>query len=248
VGDFAAIYIEPESGRVVNLTRFGMGGNTPDLITRALEDLYSWSGNFGQWQRPVFEPLLTRPNAGAWYLSGMLDAVNSIRLGPTAPDIVIARHDGGLSDYASSGAPDEVSMRTDQTVQDGGGQGYASGAKAASKPEPKPEQQESNPAADLPGQDAAPQDVAPQGATVSDADQPADNVAAAENTHASSTAEHVAMAAGVGILGLSGALGKSGNTTVVFNSKTNTWEPKASRKRGLSVRQPALTESGSKDE
>jgi hypothetical protein len=83
---------------------------------------------------------------------------------------------------------------------------------------------------------------------VSESDQPADNVAAAENTHASTTAERVAMAAGVGILGLSGALGKSGNATVVFNSKTNTWEPKASRKRGLSVRQPALTESGSKDE
>ncbi|MGE8672033.1 MAG: beta strand repeat-containing protein [Achromobacter kerstersii] len=262
VGDFAAIYIEPESGRVVNLTRFGMGGNTPDLITRALEDLYSWNGNFGQWQRPVFEPLLTRPNAGAWYLSGMRDAVNSIRLGPASPDIVIARHDGGLSDYASSGAPDEVSMRTDQTVQDGGGQGYASGAKAAPKPEPKPApkpaQDASNPAADLAGQegagqdgageDAATQDAAPQGAAVSESDQPADNVAAAENTHASSTAERVAMAAGVGILGLSGALGKSGNATVVFNSKTNTWEPKASRKRGLSVRQPALTESGSKDE
>jgi len=238
---------------VVNLTRFGMGGNTPDLITRALEDLYSWNGNFGLWQRPVFEPLLTRPNAGALFVSSLLDAVNSIRLEPTAPDIVIARHDGGLSDYASSGAPDEVSMRTDQTVQDGGGQGYASGAKTASKPEPKPAQEASNPAADLAGQDAAgqdaaTQDAAPQGAAVSESDQPADNVAAAENTHASTTAERVAMAAGVGILGLSGALGKSGNATVVFNSKTNTWEPKASRKRGLSVRQPALTESGSKDE
>ncbi|WP_211269876.1 hypothetical protein, partial [Bordetella hinzii] len=42
-----------------------------------------------------------------------------------------------------------------------------------------------------------------------------------------------AMAAGVGVLGLSGALGMAGS--VVFNSKTNTWEPKARRKTGLRV-------------
>ena len=44
VGDFAAIYFDLSGSRVVNLTRFGPGGNSPDLITRSLEALYSWPG------------------------------------------------------------------------------------------------------------------------------------------------------------------------------------------------------------
>ena len=43
--------------------------------------------------------------------------------------------------------------------------------------------------------------------------------------------ERAALAAGVGVLGLSGALGATGS--VVFNSKTNTWENKARRKTGV---------------
>ena len=47
VGDFAAIYFDLSGSRVVNLTRFGPGGNSPDLITRSLEALYSWPGTRG---------------------------------------------------------------------------------------------------------------------------------------------------------------------------------------------------------
>ncbi|EFF74850.1 type I secretion target GGXGXDXXX repeat (2 copies), partial [Achromobacter piechaudii ATCC 43553] len=248
VGDFAAIYIEPESGRVVNLTRFGMGGNTPDLITRTLEDLYSWNGDFGAWPRPAYMPLMTRWSAGASATAGQEEQAHRVSMGPAQPDIAIARHDGGLSDYASAGARGEVFLRTDQTAQ-GSGQGYPSGAQPAQgkRPEPKPERQADPDAASQEGASSdEPALVAPKTAALTEADPAVDGSASADPANA--LAEEVAMAAGVGILGLSGALGKSGNATVVFNSKTNTWEPKASRKRGLSVRQPVLTERESKDE
>ena len=80
VGDFAAIYIQPESGRIINLTRFGQGGNTPDLITRAMEDLFSWNGNFGDWSRPVFGALSTRWGADSYLNGGVQDLIDRIRL------------------------------------------------------------------------------------------------------------------------------------------------------------------------
>ncbi|WP_218824181.1 calcium-binding protein, partial [Achromobacter xylosoxidans] len=151
VGDFAAIYIDPASGRIINLIRFGQGGNTPDLITRAMENLYSWSGNFGDWPRTGFGAL-----AGTGAADGHAGAdghalAARVSLGAARPDIVIERHDGGLSDYASSAAPHQVSMRTDQTVQDGG-QSHAGGVRSASPgaaPQSRPEE-------DSARQDAAP--------------------------------------------------------------------------------------------
>ena len=59
VGDFAAIYFDLSGSRVVNLTRFGPGGNSPDLITRSLEALYSWPGT-GACAHPVFERAWTQ--------------------------------------------------------------------------------------------------------------------------------------------------------------------------------------------
>ncbi|MBC9906853.1 beta strand repeat-containing protein, partial [Achromobacter xylosoxidans] len=236
VGDFAAIYIDPASGRVINLTRFGQGGNTPDLITRAMENLFSWNGNFGDWPRPAFGAL-----AGWGAADGQTDAQGQalaarVSLGVARPDIVIERHDGGLSDYASSAAPHQVSMRTDQTVQDGG-QGYAGGAQAASP-------------TSAPVEDAVPPDAAPAAEGAAQTGQPDARADAQAPLSGSSAAERAALAAGVGLLGLSGALGAASKGTVVFNSKTNTWEPKAARKRGLSVRrrEPELTETGSEDE
>ncbi|MGE8680999.1 MAG: hypothetical protein ACN6PE_20480, partial [Achromobacter marplatensis] len=240
VGDFAAIYIQPESGRIINLTRFGQGGNTPDLITRAMEDLFSWNGNFGDWSRPVFGALTTRWGADSYLNADVHDLIDRIRLGAARPDIVIDRDGGGLSDYASSATAGEVSMRTDQTVQDGG-QGYAGGTPPVDPSDEQAPQADAQPVASLP--DAEPADRRADGL----ADP---SPAAAVPESGASAAERVAMAAGVGLLGLSGALGTSGNGTVVFNSKTNTWEPKAGRKRGLSVRReaPQLTEIGSEDE
>ena len=60
VGDFAAIYFDLSGSRVVNLTRFGPGGNSPDLITRSLEALYSWPGTLGHAPHPVFERAWTQ--------------------------------------------------------------------------------------------------------------------------------------------------------------------------------------------
>ena len=60
VGDFAAIYFDLSGSRVVNLTRFGPGGNSPDLITRSLEALYSWPGIAGHAPHPVFERAWTQ--------------------------------------------------------------------------------------------------------------------------------------------------------------------------------------------
>uniref|UniRef100_UPI001C52AC87 calcium-binding protein n=1 Tax=Alcaligenes xylosoxydans xylosoxydans TaxID=85698 RepID=UPI001C52AC87 len=240
VGDFAAIYIDPASGRIINLIRFGQGGNTPDLITRAMENLYSWSGNFGDWPRTGFGAL-----AGTGAADGHAGAdghalAARVSLGAARPDIVIERHDGGLSDYASSAAPHQVSMRTDQTVQDGG-QSHAGGVRSASPgaaPQSRPEE------------DSARQDAAPAVEGAAQAAQPDARAQAEVPVSGASAAERAALAAGVGLLGLSGALGAAGKGTVVFNSKTNTWEPKAARKRGLSVRrqEPELTEVGSEDE
>ncbi|MDF8362245.1 beta strand repeat-containing protein [Achromobacter anxifer] len=253
VGDFAAIYIDPVSGRVINLTRFGQGGNTPDLITRAMENLYSWSGNFGDWPRPAFGALVSRWGADNRQEAEGREAADRVSLGVARPDIVIDRHDGGLSDYASSAPADAVSMRTDQTVQDGG-QGYPGGAQpAAATQAPAAKTPAADPADEAASQDAAPTaTAAPQDARAhveSDAGSGLQSDAAPAATGASA-AERAALAAGVGLLGLSGALGASGNGTVVFNSKTNTWETKAARKRGLSVRrqEPELTEIGSEDE
>ncbi|CAB3624324.1 hypothetical protein LMG3431_00001 [Achromobacter pestifer] len=254
VGDFAAIYIEPESGRIINLTRFGQGGNTPDLITRAMEDLFSWNGNFGDWQRPVFGALSTRWGADAYLNANGQDAVDQIRLGATRPDIVIDGVGGGLSDYASSGAADEVMVRSDQTVQDGG-QGYPAQPKPAAKKAPETKAPDANPSDATPAEQPAQAGQDDQKTTMLDADaaieQTGDQPAMqADADRADTHAERVAMAAGVGLLGLSGVLGTAGSATVVFNSKTNTWEPKAARKRGLSVRReaPQLTEIGSEDE
>lgn len=53
VGDYAAIYLDPLTGRIVNLTRFGLGGNAPDLIARSMADLFSEPAHWGQGARPA---------------------------------------------------------------------------------------------------------------------------------------------------------------------------------------------------
>src|SRR5690606_15011160 len=53
VGEYAAIYTDPVSGRVVNLTRFGQGGNRPDPFANANEMLFSKTSAWGQASKRV---------------------------------------------------------------------------------------------------------------------------------------------------------------------------------------------------
>ena len=112
VGDFAAIYFDLSGSRVVNLTRFGPGGNSPDLITRSLEALYSWPGTLKHAPHPVFERAWTQRSVAFLSAGHAAQDGGRVSVAPERPDIVIERHDGGISIYAAGdAAPGVVSMR-----------------------------------------------------------------------------------------------------------------------------------------
>ncbi|WP_412778660.1 hypothetical protein, partial [Bordetella trematum] len=214
VGDYAAIYLDPWSGRIKNLVRFGMGGNTPDLIARTMELLYSRSATLGQLPHPVFE----READTRVVLAGSPVAVS---LAATRPDIVLARDGQALSDYAA-GTDDPLAMAA----------GLDAAASGQSQAVPVAGQVEPVQAAVPPAQDVQDEPVT--------ADPPADGQAEAAPSGepdapqaATSPSERLAQAAGVGVLGLSAALGAGGS--VVFNARTQSWEPRSRRKSGLRV-------------
>ena len=121
VGDFAAIYFDLSGSRVVNLTRFGPGGNSPDLITRSLEALYSWPGTLGHAPHPVFERAWTQRSVAFLSAGHAAQDGGRVSVAPERPDIVIERHDGGISIYAAGdAAPGVVSMRGGADASDAG--------------------------------------------------------------------------------------------------------------------------------
>ena len=135
VGDFAAIYFDLSGSRVVNLTRFGPGGNSPDLITRSLEALYSWPGTLGHAPHPVFERAWTQRSVAFLSAGHAAQDGGRVSVAPGRPDIVIERHDGGISIYAAGDATHgEVSMRGGAGASDGGRSMAPSGAAGTESP------------------------------------------------------------------------------------------------------------------
>jgi large repetitive protein len=267
VGDYGAIYIAPETGQANNVTRFGMGGNRPDLITRTLENLYSWTDSLAVPDRIVIGSL--GGSRGALFTvseeRGEDATGNRIQLGTSAPAIAISGHDDGLSDYAAGESGNRVVMRRNDGLSDsgeiypggttGGTQAGTQSNDAATRGTPAessqedPAQVDGEQAGDVQAvQDtqagAAQEEVHAQG-------RPDEDEAAVREGEPLVATDTAALAAGVAVLGLAGALGATGgNGTVVFNSKTNAWETKTNRKRGLRVTLAAspLTEAVSEDE
>ena len=121
VGDFAAIYFDLSGSRVVNLTRFGPGGNSPDLITRSLEALYSLARHAGACAASGFRTRLDATQRGLPVRRPRRAGWRPRQRGARRPDIVIERHDGGISIYAAGdAAPGVVSMRGGADASDAG--------------------------------------------------------------------------------------------------------------------------------
>ncbi|CAJ49553.1 putative secreted calcium-binding protein, partial [Bordetella avium 197N] len=220
VGDFAAIYLDPASGRILNLARFGMGSNKPDLITQTMESLFSWPQALLRGAPTVFTA--TMPASGGAVSDAQAQTETRVNTSAQAPDIVVGHHGKGFSDYASGRrSPHEVFMRTDMGTEAGGSAPSTAQTSAA---EPVPATEE----APITEQGPVDEQAAVQ-------EQQAQGQQAAETADPSQATpeQQAALAAGVGILGLSGALGMTGS--VVFNSKTHTWEPRVRRKAGPRV-------------
>ena len=225
VGDFAAIYFDLSGSRVVNLTRFGPGGNSPDLITRSLEALYSWPGTLAcaasgfrtrldatQRGLPVRRPRRAgwRPRQRGAGASGYRHRTPRWR----HFDLCCRRCRAWRSQHAwwrgrVGRGPKHGAVRSGRTEAPWDG---------AHQEQDQEEQQQGRQA------DGQEQDPRPRASAGEAALQPSAAPDRAPD-------EHAALAAGVGVLGLSGALGATGS--VVFNSKTNTWENKARRKTGV---------------
>jgi Ca2+-binding RTX toxin-like protein len=235
VGDYAAITLD-SSGRATNLTRFGPSGNTPDLITRVLEDLYTWHWDVNL---PSYARLA---GAYGWASNNPLEVLGtardpqqaSISMAPRKPDIVIGGHDADISGTGSQMPGRDVSLPRNDPQGTYGGQSE-DGGNAARHPrhEGANRSKTTHPAqtADTVAEDADNTAQPAQPLAVTLPRSPATDSAAQHGN------DRAALAAGVALLGLSGALSAAGGqgATVVFNSRTNTWETKQKRKRGPTV-------------
>ncbi|MGU9942493.1 hypothetical protein RVU96_03085 [Bordetella avium] len=164
----------------------------------------------------------TMPASGGAVSDAQAQTETRVNTSAQAPDIVVGHHGKGFSDYASGRrSPHEVFMRTDMGTEAGGSAPSTAQTSAA---EPVPATEE----APITEQGPVDEQAAVQ-------EQQAQGQQAAETADPSQATpeQQAALAAGVGILGLSGALGMTGS--VVFNSKTHTWEPRVRRKAGPRV-------------
>ena len=144
-----------------------------------------------------------------------------VSVAPERPDIVIERHDGGISIYAGDAAPGVVSMRGGADASDAGRSMAPSGPAGTEAPwdgahqEQDQEEQQQGRQAD--GQEQDPRPRASAGAL-----QPS---AAPDRALTSTRPWRPAWACWA-------CPARWATGSVVFNSKTNTWENKARRKTG----------------
>ena len=222
VGDFAAIYFDLSGSRVVNLTRFGPGGNSPDLITRSLEALYSWPGT-PACAASGFERAWTQRSVAFLSAGHAAQDGGRVSVAPERPDIVIERHDGGISIYAAGdAAPGVVSMRGGADASDAGRSMAPSGPVGTEAPGTARIRNRIRRSSSKGGRPTAGAGSASAGVR---------RRGAPAVRRAGSGARRARGPGGRrGRVG-SGALGATGS--VVFNSKTNTWENKARRKTGV---------------
>ena len=120
VGDFAAIYFDLSGSRVVNLTRFGgrqlarpdhpFAGSAVFLARHA-----------GACAASGFERAWTQRSVAFLSAGHAAQDGGRVSVAPERPDIVIERHDGGISIYAAGdAAPGVVSMRGGADASDAG--------------------------------------------------------------------------------------------------------------------------------
>jgi Ca2+-binding RTX toxin-like protein len=226
VGDYAAIYLDPQTDHIITEVRFGLGGNHPDLITEVMEDIYLWPAALDRTTRAVFHLDLSH------------DRETQVSMGT---EMAIDLLNGGSTNliwFARSG--DEVSLKPDAVTGESGGQDAA--PQSVRQGEPETDQ--------APQQDAAPNPVQSRESVLHEEPatsllepaapeelaaprKPAMPAAAQADSPANPDSSRASLAAGVGLLGLAGALGSA--RPVVFNSQNSQWESKARRKNGLRV-------------
>jgi Ca2+-binding RTX toxin-like protein len=258
IGDYAAITLD-QSGRATNLTRFGPGGNMPDLITRAMEDMYTW-----HWEvsLPHYARGAGMGTAGiyGWASVNPLAVLGtsrdsqekSVSMAPRQPDIMIGGRDDDISNTGSQAQGHDVVVPRNDPQGGDGGQSQDGGHAAQQHRHDAANRSKTTHRAKTADtvQEDADNTAQPASAAGASASTQAPDSAASSGAKASAEAVHeggerAALAAGVALLGLSGALGaaREQGSTVVFNSRTNTWETKQKRKRGPTVGAAAPSEA-----
>ena len=225
VGDFAAIYFDLSGSRVVNLTRFGGRQLARPDHPFAGSAVFPGPARMGHAPHPVFERAWTQRSVAFLSAGHAAQDGGRVSVAPERPDIVIERHDGGISIYAAGdAAPGVVSMRGGADASDAGRSMAPSGPAGTEAPGTARIRNRIRRSSSKGGRPTGRSRIRVRG-------RPPARRRSAVRAPDRAPDERAALAAGVGVLGLSGALGATGS--VVFNSKTNTWENKARRKTGV---------------
>ncbi|MCL2344400.1 MAG: hypothetical protein FWC58_00940, partial [Desulfobulbus sp.] len=217
--------------------RFGLGGNHPDLITQVMESLYMWPSALDRaMRRGTFQlhgqTRFSMNSMDQKITIDLLDAdISGFNLFARAAGVVTIRlnevvGEGGNGGGGETDVPKEEEEPKDKSeASDPQGEGENGGGGETDVPkdgeEPKDKSETSGPQEQAPHQDTEghkPTKTEPQSKGQGQAGQ---------------DGKRASLAAGVGILGLAGALSMA--DSVVFNSKSNSWETRVRRKTGLRV-------------